>query len=491
MALRWLPWGFFFFILFFGLFFGLTDDEAYYWVLAQTPSLGYAYHPPAVAWSIAISQFFFGPIFGVNSVFVVRLPAAFFAASSVGLALAWLKKSGASVSRFSGAVLLAFPGFFALSWMMVPDLPLFFGFTAALFGTYSLCYDERVSFRGSVVLWVGVVFLLLSKYSGSLAVASAFLSILLFAPRSRYKLGMTLVLSASLIGVVPILYWNANHEWSSILYQIQERHAGAGVSWIRGLRFWGAQTILAGAPLVGYFFFALARSVKNPSRVALPLRFLWVWILPAAIVFLVQPLFSDFKPHWAFIVWWPTLLAFAFDSGTAKTGYRRLALFQVGQAAAVSALIFVSCLFPVGSLALQAFSKNPDPRMDVTNDFYGWPKLASFMREKVEAPYRQWPVLASRYQTASQASFALEGTSAVSWIPREARARDEWRPLLVSDGVGPVWPKLTSDVLYISDNRYDAPPEFPNAKCEKSWKLEANRWNYPAKQIDIWKCLLH
>ena len=39
---------------------GMTDDEAYYWVLSQKPALGYAFHPPMVAWLIALTRFVLG-----------------------------------------------------------------------------------------------------------------------------------------------------------------------------------------------------------------------------------------------------------------------------------------------------------------------------------------------------------------------------------------------------------------------------------------------
>src|SRR6202795_2789879 len=68
---------------------GLTDDEAYYWVLAQSPALGYAFHPPATAWSIAAAQALFGWAFGTHIAALVRLPAALYAALILGLGLTW------------------------------------------------------------------------------------------------------------------------------------------------------------------------------------------------------------------------------------------------------------------------------------------------------------------------------------------------------------------------------------------------------------------
>jgi 4-amino-4-deoxy-L-arabinose transferase-like glycosyltransferase len=59
---------------------GLVPDEAYYWLWAQHPALGYYDHPPMVAWWIGASTAAFG-----SSRFAVRLP---FVLSF--LALGWL-----------------------------------------------------------------------------------------------------------------------------------------------------------------------------------------------------------------------------------------------------------------------------------------------------------------------------------------------------------------------------------------------------------------
>src|SRR3954462_8085650 len=86
---------------------GLTDDEAYYWVLAQKPSLGYAFHPPAVAWFIALFQSIFGWVVGVHQPGLVRLPAAMSTAFILALSLSWLEQVGMkSSNRNRAAVVL-------------------------------------------------------------------------------------------------------------------------------------------------------------------------------------------------------------------------------------------------------------------------------------------------------------------------------------------------------------------------------------------------
>ena len=114
---------------------GLSDDEAYYWVLAQKPALGYAYHPPAIALSIAAAQAALGWLFGHHCVGLVRLPAAACAALLVALGMRWSRRAGAGAGEGgarvdpgrAGLAVVGFAGIFALAWMIVPDLPLFAG----------------------------------------------------------------------------------------------------------------------------------------------------------------------------------------------------------------------------------------------------------------------------------------------------------------------------------------------------------------------------
>jgi 4-amino-4-deoxy-L-arabinose transferase-like glycosyltransferase len=478
-----------FFVLFTqGALLGLSDDEAYYWVLAQKPALGYAYHPPAVAWFIAFFQKIFGGFYSQASPALVRLPAALSTSIILGVTLNWLREIGLSEVKVNRAawVLVSFFGFFALAWMMVPDIPLLLGWTLLFVLTWKVCFSKP-TWLHFTMLGVAAGTTLLSKYSGVLAIFSAAASILFWAPRKARWKGWSCIAVGTIASLIPILIWNAEHAWGSILYQIRDRHGGSQISWIRYLRFWIIEAVLAGPILVGFGFILLRRGLifKGESQSRL-FKYFSIWIFPAACVFCVQPLFADFKPHWAFVVWWPVAIALAWEAQERSWTWIR---YQVLYGVFLGSFILLSCHIPIGSwIARVVQGPQFDPRLDVTNDFYGWSDLGVYVKKSMDLDSLDLPVTGSRYQTASQAAFSLNGLMKVTLLPRDLKERDEWPNLSVSEESGPGWPKLKSPVLYVTDNRYTAPPEFPSARCRKIGRFEKIRHGYSAKWIEFWRC---
>ncbi|MBI4924871.1 MAG: hypothetical protein HY843_03020 [Bdellovibrio sp.] len=126
-----------------------------------------------------------------------------------------------------------------------------------------------------------------------------------------------------------------------------------------------------------------------------------------------------------------------------------------------------------------------NPLLDVTNDFYGWSELKNFLKEK---NLENEIILGSRYQTVSQAAFALGKISGIAQIPRDIKQKSEWDELGVTSDIGPEWPMLKQSVLYVADNRYNEPPRYTNASCFVLTNFYYRRSVYLAKTITIWKC---
>lgn len=451
----WVPAVYFLVFAIHGATIGLSDDEAYYWVLSRKPALGYAYHPPMVAWAIAAFSWL-----GDNA-FTVRLPGILCITLVLHLALKWLRDVRGQSLGFAAAILFSFAGLFALSWMMVPDLPLILGFTLAFVATWGILFQGKNHW---LALIAGIALSTISKYSGVAVGASAFLSLWIWAPKLRAKAFFATAVGV-LLAATPILIWNAHHEWGSILYQIHDRHEGGSLSLSRYLRFWLIELFAAGPVLIGFAFWIF---FKRSSRI---FSYVFVWMLPAALVFCVEPIWSDFKPHWAFIVWWPAALALA-----ATAQKTRAIKFQLIYGWTLGTLVLICCHIPLGGFFVK------DPKMDVSNDLYAWSKL----RETMVGV--GLPVVGSRYQTASQAYFALGPDAHVTLLPRDLKARDEWPDLGVSDSTGPDWPTLKKPVIYVRDNRYSELPQYPHAKCALFKRIDETRFRFPAKWIELWRC---
>lgn len=459
---------------------GLSDDEAYYWVLAQHPAWAYAFHPPAVAWFITFFQKLCSSWWPFSPAGLVRLPAVLTMSTLLGMSLSWLRSLGLNSPLRSTFILLSFWGLFSLGWMMVPDIPLFLGWMILFVGTWNICFQKKITKKEWAFLFAGSLLLILSKYSGVISVGTAFLGLFFWAPPSRKWKSLAIVSVGALFAVIPILIWNAHHEWGSILYQISDRHAGEVISWKRYIRFWGIESLLAGPGVVLFCFSVFWKSVRQSGVEKRVYQYCGLWIAPVFLVFCVQPFFSDFKPHWAFIVWWPTFLALAFSAGRQFPLWLKV---QTTYGMTMGVLLLICCQLPILSIF---FSQNPT--LDVTNDFYGWPNLAAQMKAELPIEIQQLPIVGSRYQTAGQAAFSLAGFSSVTFLPRGIKEKDEWPDLNVSEHLGPQWPRLTHDVLFVADNRYADGPHFEHANCNILKKWETRRFGYLAKRIDLWLC---
>lgn len=458
---------------------GLTDDEAYYWALAQKPALGYAYHPPMVAWVIAAAQWIFHWIVPASNTAVVRLPAIASSSAVLVITLQWLREVGVGREKIYSAasIIVSLAGLFALSWMIVPDLPMFLGWMLMFRATWWICFGVSQNLKWVYLLLFGAsVFSLLSKFSAVLMFASAFLSVLIWAPRDRIWKTLGALTLGGIVAAAPIVEWNRAHEWASILYQIRDRHEGGSLSLVRWARFCVIEIFGVG-PFLLYSGFAMLRK-RGPDFSVLE-RFVWVWAGPAVLIFGLQPLWSDFKPHWALVAWWPFILALAL-SHVKKPN--RAAVWQRRYGLTLGVLVLFFCHVPLVNIMIS------NPKLDVTNDLYGWRLLKSYLVTLPGNADMSMPVIGSRYQTASQAYFALGPEAKVTMLPRDLKARDEWPTLSVSVGEGPDWPKLTKPVLFVGDNRYDAPPEFPGAHCAKTPGFAEFRGGKLAKRIDVWRC---
>ncbi|MFK8026571.1 MAG: glycosyltransferase family 39 protein [Gammaproteobacteria bacterium] len=204
------------------LYLGTTElipDEAYYWNYKEHLSLGYLDHPPMVAWLIwlATSVFgdnefgvrFFSYISGIVTLyFVFRLSSMLFDKTSAYISLILT-----SVIPFA-----AVTGFLATTDALQIAI-----WAACLYFIAKITFEKSAGSWLSLGICIGIG--MLSKYS----IALFAISIIIFisvnqATRQWWKQPILYIAGViSLLIFSPTLYWNAQNEWSSFLFQTTRR----------------------------------------------------------------------------------------------------------------------------------------------------------------------------------------------------------------------------------------------------------------------------
>lgn len=220
----------------------VSPDEAYYWVWSRYLQGGYLDHPPMVALWIRLGTLLWPGALGVRclaplsaalgSVVLYRTAEDLFPRRQAGIAAAALLN--ATLLLNAGAVI------------QTPDTPLLFFWTAALWAMGRVVVRFRAH-RSTTGWWLVAGFFIglggVSKYTAALFPLAIGVW-LLCVPKMRGQLrgyGPFLAALMALAVFMPVLVWNAHHEWAGVLKQ----GARAG-DWhpARAAQFWGE--LLAG-----------------------------------------------------------------------------------------------------------------------------------------------------------------------------------------------------------------------------------------------------
>lgn len=192
----------------------LWAEEAYYWNYAQHLDFGYLDHPPMVAFLIKLTT----SIFGTHE-FSVRLasPLCWIIAVFFSFKLSNLIARG--TGWYVVVLLSILPFFFLQSLVITPDQPLTACWAAALYYLYRTLVLGQTNYWYVLGIWLGLG--LLSKYTIVLLGLST-LFYLSLVPSARYWFGRKEPYLCTLITVLffmPVIYWNATHEWASFAFQ--------------------------------------------------------------------------------------------------------------------------------------------------------------------------------------------------------------------------------------------------------------------------------
>ena len=206
-------------------FLGLTEilhEEGYYWNYAQHLDLGYLDHPPLVGWVVWLTTTLFG-----DSEFALRLGGFFLWFVSAYFCYALSKRVfNGRVARDTLLLFAFLPYLFSVSIIVLPDSSLVASWAGCLYFTYRFVIDEKPAAALGVGFFMGAG--MLSKYSIVLLGVAAILFLITDRRSRRWLMRYEVYAAILMAGLLflPVIVWNARHEWASFVFQGPRRVTG-------------------------------------------------------------------------------------------------------------------------------------------------------------------------------------------------------------------------------------------------------------------------
>ncbi len=350
----------------------LTVDEAHYALYGKFLDWSYFDHPPMVGWLQSLIL-----VFGEQE-WLLRLWPMLSYTLTLLLLHGYTRFLTHSLISANLAILLfsLIPITHALGVGLVPDTLLLPLAIALIWQAQRTLNQPRIGNWLLIGLLIGLS--ALSKYTSILLA----LGLLLVLINSQYswrwltQSGFWLSIIIAGICTLPILYWNAQHDWISILYQLNHGRPDDAFTWTNLAQSQLSQLLLY-TPLIWFASWQVIVNIKQ-HWASQHNRQLILFILPGLLVFTLSSGKEPSLPHWLafFYVLLLPLIAHQFVNSHSSANLVIKANILYG--------LLITCVMFGLSLApklTEHWSPNP------TQDLIGWKeaaKIAQALREKDE-----------------------------------------------------------------------------------------------------------
>lgn len=444
--------------LIFAVFAELKYEEAYYWCYGAHLDWGYFDHPPLIGWLTYFASNWIG-----QTELAVRVPAILLFAGTLTLLFKLTAKMFGSKTAFiTCAAACCLPAFEWYSMMMLPDAPLLFCWSLGMYYGYRVISEERPIWWWMVGLATGLG--LLSKYPALLIPLAPILYAVL---HKRLKLLGNIhfagaVLTAALL-FSPVLYWNAQHEWCSFVFQGISRFSDAKTTDFTN-RFggtWLNQMLILSPGGLCLIIWALWRAWQRRAEQAV--AYLLCSALPFFGLIAGVSCIRLVQMNWALPGFLAAIILAGSEMERARLWQKRkwVACLIFVPAVIVSLLPLAGVMFPLGAL-------------NRANDFRGWQEAAKAAVENLgRMPNANAVFLAgSGYQISSELAFYTQRPDLVFssdlWgLKKDAKGFAYWsRPqeLIGCDAVIVVYDELRSD------GKWHQRGDFEEEACRQSFE---------------------
>jgi 4-amino-4-deoxy-L-arabinose transferase-like glycosyltransferase len=387
-------------------------DEMYYWEWSRHLAAGYFDHPPAIAWLIRGGTLLLG-----STAIGIRLPSIICGMiAALGVQASASEIGGVETKERAAAIFVALPLLSGVFILATPDAPLLAAVSWAL---YAVLRANRPDQPPAAILrwWLVAGALLgagfLSKYTLVLVPAGVALAAALNRPLRRLYAtpGPYLAVLLAALVIVPLLAWNASHDWLSFRFQLAHGLGAprGGSALDREVSFLGGQVALASPILFAMLVWATSKALRDRSSPR--------GVLLAGVVVLAFGLFAWSASRKPVEANWPALAypAAIILLAAAPLEQRGRRWLVAGRALGLGLTLLALLLL---ATPLVTFEREPE----ATAQVYGWEAIAMAVAERAEGALKDSLAVAgggrlflaaNRYQDAAALAFHLPGNPEV------------------------------------------------------------------------------
>ncbi len=435
------------FRLYFCTTFELSGDEAYYWLWSKHLDWNYYSKGPGVAVVIWLGTRLLG-----DTVLGVRLGAVLLGAGTTACVYGLARRLFSPRVGFWTVVIATFAPLFVIGGVLMTIDPISVCFwSAAMWAFWEAAQRGRLAWWFLTGLFVALG--MLGKYT-NVALLPSFLLFALWDRDARRCLrgpGFWLMTAVALLGLLPSLWWNAQHGWVTAGHLVHrgELDSGLSLSLIKPLRFLGEQMGMAWPwCFIAICFAIFTRDLRQSSAPAW--RFLVSLAAPLFLFYFVLSFHSFGPPNWtapAYIGAFILMTAWLLPRLAARAGARRAALWIGGVSVALILAVFAVMPFRLPTRQDPFVRVRGSADLAVQARAFRTEQAATFM-------------IAGNYQDASLLSFYM-GEPGNVFLPPETGVHHQFS----------LWPGYGADGARRGQNavmilRDDKPPEAVRAGFE-------------------------
>ena len=375
-------------------------DEAWYWQESRHLASGYSDLPPLTAWLIRLGEATLG-----HSVLSMRAPFLLLGALLPLVVVRTATRMFDEAAGWcAGLLTLGLPLLGTLGLFALPDVALTLAGALALDALERAVRELRT--RDWLVLGLALAAACLSHYrAGMLLFAGLIFCMVTPRGRTLWRMsGFWLALGVALLGLLPIVLYNAQHAWVGFGFQFVDRHPWSfhADALVQPLE----QALVCTPLFYGLLLWACWKALRRRGEGA-PWDLFAICALVPILAYFALGLFADatrFRVHWPLPGYLPLLIALpALLRGSRLRAFALAAFAVLALGNAVAYAYLAAAAVPGGTTVLARVKAFPE-------HFVGWHEAAQETRDLLAQPrFRDHVVVADNFMLAAELDFAFGG----------------------------------------------------------------------------------